>query len=261
MTFQTDTWKPEQYGKFRNEREAPGIDLIAGITPGRFQQGIDLGCGTGELTCLVRQSLNVESMIGLDSSEMMLARARSLECEGLHFLHGRIEDFTYLNEYDLVFSNAAVHWCVDHGSVLNSIVRGIREGGQLAIQIPANHDYPTHRLADELALQTPYRALLNGIVRPSPVESPEWYSKTLFRLGIREPRVELKVYPHLLETRDSVLEWVKGTLLTWYESRLPAEKYEQFLGEYRTRLFHDLPDQRPFLYPFKRLFLWGRKSS
>ena len=57
------------------------------------------------------------------------------------------------------------------------------------------------------------------------------------------------------------MEWVKGSLLTDYRKRLSPEQYEAYLADYRARLLEELPDERPHLYPFKRLLLWGRKGA
>lgn len=259
MPHRPDSWNPTQYEKFRQQREAPGLDLLTGIKPARFQRGIDLGCGTGELTQRVQQALHVGEMLGTDNSESMLDRARLRQTESLRFERQAIETFAPLEEYDLVFSNAALNWCENHGAILAAFFRSLRPGGQLAIQMPANHDSLTHRLADRLASDEPYRSALNGLVRPTHVQTLEWYAQTLHRLGFREQRVELKVYPHLLDSREDVVEWVKGTLLTWYESRLSAGLFQHYLDNFRTRLFTELPDERPFFFPFKRLFLWAGK--
>jgi len=259
MPHQDDVWNPNQYEKFRAEREAPGLDLIAGIESGVFPRGIDLGCGTGELTAQVQTALNIADMHGIDNSESMLVKARSLETPALHFDRQPIESFNAVAEYDLVFSNAALNWCEDHSQILSNIVNSLRISGQLAIQMPANHEYPTHRIADELGRTEPFLSALQREIRPTNVRSPAWYETTLNRLGISQHRVELKTYTHTLESREHVIEWVKGTLLTWYECRLSSEMFGRFIAEYRRRLFAELPDDSPFQYPFKRLFIWGRK--
>jgi len=69
------------------------------------------------------------------------------------------------------------------------------------------------------------------------------------------------VYLHHLAAREEVVEWVRGTLLTSYAERLPAELFERFLDRYRRRLLPRLDDGRPYRYPFKRVLLWGRRAS
>ena len=87
----------------------------------------------------------------------------------------------------------------------------------------------------------------------------EQYSSLIFKLGFREQNVSVKVYGHELESREGVIEWVKGTLLTYFESRLSPESYQSFQDEFRQRLFEVLPDERPFFYPFKRILIWARR--
>jgi trans-aconitate 2-methyltransferase len=87
------------------------------------------------------------------------------------------------------------------------------------------------------------------------------YARLLHRYGFVDPKVQLIVYPHILASRDDVVEWVKGTLLTEYKRHLPGEVYDQFVEEYRGRLLTKLDEARPFFYPFKRILCWGQRSA
>ena len=50
---------------------------------------------------------------------------------------------------------------------------------------------------------------------------------------------------------------MKGTLLTDYQRRLPAELYARFVARYRERLLPALEDTRPYFFTFKRVLLWA----
>lgn len=84
------------------------------------------------------------------------------------------------------------------------------------------------------------------------------YAGLLHQLGFKEQKVNLRVYGHILESREGVIEWVKGTLLTSFKSRLSEPHYQEFLSDYRERLFERLADVRPFFYPFKRILIWAQ---
>jgi trans-aconitate 2-methyltransferase len=73
--------------------------------------------------------------------------------------------------------------------------------------------------------------------------------------------VRLIVYPHVLASREDVVEWVKGTLLTVYKRQLRADVYDEFVREYRLRLLARLEDANPYFYPFKRILCWGQRSA
>jgi len=255
----TDAWNPDQYGRFRAERSQPFYDLLDLVSATPDARVVDLGCGSGELTSVLHDRLGAKETLGLDSSASMLARAPASRI-GPRFEQGDIADFDRPG-WDVIFSNAALHWLPDHARLFERLRRLLRPGGQLAVQMPANNDHPSHVIAAALAAEEPFRGALAGYHREWPVLTPEAYSALLFRLGFTFQHVRLQVYAHVLESRGEVVEWVKGTLLTDYERRLPTELFAQFLARYRERLMDTLPDDRPFLYPFKRILLRGRLPS
>jgi trans-aconitate 2-methyltransferase len=254
-----DTWNPQQYERFRDERSQPFYDLLALVRPRVGMRVADLGCGTGQLTAEMHRRLQARETVGVDSSQAMLAKNTSFAADGLRFVHRDIAAVDEIGVYDLVFSNAALHWLDGHDELLGRLTRMLADGGQLAVQVPANFDHPSHALAHELAAESPFRAALSGPIRRRPVLLPEAYAALLHRLGYREQHVRLQVYGHLLPARDDVVEWVKGTLLTDYQRRLPADLWPRFLESYRERLLPRLDDTRPYFYPFKRILFWGQR--
>jgi trans-aconitate 2-methyltransferase len=254
-----DAWDPGRYERFAAERAAPFHDLLSLVRPVPGGRVVDLGCGSGELTSLLHRRLEAGETLGLDSSPAMLERAAGLAGDGLRFEQGDIAAFSE-GGWDVVFSNAALHWLPDQEGLLGRLVAGLREGGQLAVQMPANHGHPSHVVAAEVAGTEPFRTALDGYRRESPVQAPEWYADLLDRLGLAPQHVRLQVYLHHLAARDEVVEWVRGTLLTDYQARLPAELFEEFLATYRARLVPRLEDTRPYRYPFKRILFWGQRG-
>ena len=217
---------------------------------------VDLGCGTGEPTQQLHRKLNARSTLGLDSSPEMLRESSAFEGSGLSFERGDLEQFEDRGAYDLVFSNAALQWVPDHEAVLARLAASLRPRGQLAIQVPANQDHPSHVLAREVGRGFP--------VFPHHVPdvlAPERYAELRCRLGFSKVHVRLQVYMHQLERRDDVVEWVKGTLLTAWKRSLTPLDYEVFLRLYRHRLLESLTDESPYFYSFKRLLSWGRRDA
>lgn len=257
MTNATDPWNPDQYERFKAERSRPFYDLLALVRPRPAMRVVDLGCGTGELTAELHRRLEASETIGLDRSHAMLARTTGHASTTLRFEHGDLRYWQPPFEPDLIFSNAALHWVGDHPALLRRWTTCLSATGQLAIQMPANFEHPSHTVARELAAEEPFRTHLARIRRPPPA-SPEEYAVLLDDLGYRQQLVRLQVYAHRLAHREEVIEWVKGTLLPEYREALGDDLYSQFLERYRRRLLARLPDHRPFFYPFKRLLLWGQ---
>jgi trans-aconitate 2-methyltransferase len=256
-----DTWDPAQYGKFQREREQPFFDLLALIRPAPAMCVLDLGCGTGALTRLLHETLAARQTVGLDRSVRMLEAATIHLPAGLRFELGTIEAFSAHEAYDLIFSNAALHWIEDHETLVGRLLGALRPGGQLAFQVPAMHGNLTHTLAEDLAAEEPFQSAFAGWQRPQPVLEPAEYARLFFRAGISAPKVRLVIYPHILPGPEDVVEWMKGTLLTEYERRLGPAQFADFLAAYRERLLDRLERDRPFFFPFKRILCWGQKRS
>jgi trans-aconitate 2-methyltransferase len=257
----TDSWDPAQYGRFERERSAPFFDLLDLVEPCPGGCVVDLGCGTGELTRLLHERSGARTTLGLDSSRTMLERGRAHAGGGLAFEAGDIADWAPQETFDLVFSNAALHWVDDHPALFARLTSALGPGGQLAVQVPANHDHPSHLVAERVAGEEPFREALGGYVRRTPVLAPEHYAELLHRLGYGSSHVRLGVYLHVLPEAADVVEWVKGTLLTVYRRRLGEALYERFVARYRTLLLAELPQGRPYPFTFKRILLRGRRES
>lgn len=253
-----DVWEPAQYERFAAERAAPFYDLLALVQPEPGMRVADLGCGTGELTAQLHARLGAVSTLGIDASEAMLAKA--VGTQTLRFERGDIAAFE--GSYDLIFSNAAIQWVPDHPALFARLAHALEPGGQLAVQMPANYDHPSHAVAADVAGEEPFDHALGGFARSGaevPVLAPEQYATLLHRLGFTQQHVRLQVYAHVLRSRDDVVEWVRGTLLTAYRARLPDDLYEPFVDRYRSRLAEVLADDAPFLFPFKRILMWARR--
>jgi trans-aconitate 2-methyltransferase len=245
------TWSPEQYERFKSERKQPFLDLVALVEKHPRMRVVDLGCGTGELTRELHETLGADETLGIDNSETMLLKAGSFGGEMLHFENGDIEAFVTDKPFDLIFSNAALHWVPEHEQLITRLTRFLSAGGQLAVQMPDNDDHPSHAIAARVAQRF-------GIEpRPGHVLPVARYAELLHRLGYKNQHVRLQVYGHLLPSTDDVVEWVRGALLTHYEALLPADRYEQFLTAYREELRAALGDERPYFYTYKRVLMLG----
>jgi trans-aconitate 2-methyltransferase len=261
-----DVWNPQQYEKFKDERKQPFFDLMALVKPQADMRIADLGCGTGEPTQMLHRFMRARETVGFDNSDAMLEKAEALAGDGLRFEKSDIETFAAESEkflaygqFALLFSNAALHWVENHEALLRRLTTAVADGGQIAVQVPSNHHHLSHIVADEVANEEPFRAVLAGYIRDNPVLKPEQYAVLLHKLGYKEQVVRLQVYTHLLDSKEEVVEWVKGTRLTDYQKRMSAEMYEKYLARYRESLLPRLADAQPFLYTYNRILFWARK--
>lgn len=257
-------WNPAQYHRFADERTQPFHDLVALLRRdhpvGRM---VDLGCGSGELTSFAADQLGAADVVGVDSSPAMLQAAEPHARPGLRFEAGDIADWTAPPEHDVVLANASLQWVADHPAVLQRWTAALAPGGQLAVQVPANAQQPSHTVAAEVAARPHFAAAFGPAGPPrDPVADfvlePEVYARLLHQLGFAEQHVRLQVYPHLLPESRSVVEWVRGTTLTRFQKVMPPDAFAQFLAEYEARLLEVIGESSPYFFPFRRILMWGR---
>ena len=250
-------WDPKQYHKFQAERSAPFFDLLALVEIRTNLKVVDLGCGTGELTRHLAEALPNSDVTGLDSSVQMLEKAASHAGGNLRFEQGDQSQLT--GEWDLIFSNAALQWSKNHEELIPSLYERLLPGGQIAVQVPSNHNHISHQIYRETASEEPFRSVLNGFQRYAPILSIDEYARLFFEGGAENITVFEKVYAHVLEDSDAVVEWISGTALVPYFERL-GEYKESFVEALRAKMKAALPDT-PVFYPFRRTLFSARKPQ
>lgn len=248
-------WDPKQYHKFQAERSAPFFDLLALVDIRPHLKVADLGCGTGELTRQLADALPNSDVTGVDSSAQMLEKAASYADANLHFEQGDQAQLT--GQWDLIFSNAALQWSEHHTELIPYLYERLLPGGQIAVQVPSNHNHISHQLYRETASEEPFKTILNGFQRYAPVLSIDEYARLFFQCGAEDIIVFERIYAHVLEDSDAVVEWISGTALVPYFERLGTYK-EQFVETLRAKMRAALPET-PVFYPFRRTLFSARK--
>jgi trans-aconitate 2-methyltransferase len=247
-------WDPDRYNQFKQERSAPFEDLIALIRVRPGLHVLDLGCGAGDLTRSLAERLPESDVLGIDSSAEMLVKSESLaageERFNLHFERADIREMS--GRWDLVISNSALQWLDDHANLVPHLFSLIEPGGQLAVQLPSNHDHPTHKLLTEVASTEPFKTALGGWTRRSPVLSLERYAELLYKAGGMSLQVFERIYPLEMDDANALLDWVSGTALIPYLERLPEDLRPAFIEDYRRRLWELWP-LGPIFYGFRRI--------
>ena len=257
----TMPWNPDLYHKFQTERAAPFYDLLALVDVRPHLKIVDLGCGTGELTRQLADALPYSDVTGLDSSQEMLDAARAASRfasrPGLVFAQGDQSQLT--DAWDLIFSNAALQWSENHTELIPYLYEKLTPGGQIAVQIPSNHNHISHQIYRETANEEMFKFILNGYQRYAPVLSIDDYARILFNCGAENIIVFEKIYPHVLADSDAVVEWISGTALVPYFERLGEHK-EEFVKSIREQMRAAMPDS-PVFYPFRRILFSARKPK
>jgi trans-aconitate 2-methyltransferase len=251
-------WDPQTYRRFASERFAPFEDLIALVRAAPNARAIDLGCGTGELTARLAERLGDGDVLGIDASAQMLERAAEFARPGLRFARSSIEAID--GRFDLIFSNAALHWVDRHAVLFRRLLAMLQPDGQLVVQMPAQRRPAAYSSILDVARSEPHRSALGGFEAPWPVLSIEEYAEILVAAGARDVTAFDKVYVHVLADADALADWQSGTALLPYKERLSPEAYAAFEAELRARLRERWP-HRPVTFAFRRSIIAARAAT
>ena len=248
-------WNPTQYLQFGDERIRPALDLLTRISLDAPRTIYDLGCGTGAVTALLKERWPEAQVIGVDSSQAMLDRARRLETD-IHWLERDLNDWEPEAPADLLYSNAVLHWLDSHETLFPRLLSGLKPGGVLAVQMPHNFSAPSHTLIAETVRNGPWREDLEPHLREQPVLTTSAYYDILSPHTVALDLWET-TYTHVLQGEDPVVEWTKGSILGPLLDRLDGAEVQAFLEAYRGPIGEAYPrrEDGKTVLPFKRLFI------
>jgi trans-aconitate 2-methyltransferase len=247
------SWDDEQYLKFADQRTRPARELLARVPLAAARRVLDLGCGPGNSTALLRERWPDAQLTGVDSSAEMLERARADQPD-IEWIEADAGSFDPEEPVDVLFSNALLQWLPAHDVLVPSLLARVRPGGVLAFQVPRNFSEPSHRLMRETP--GPW-ASRTAAVRPrSPVESPSFYYD-LLAPNARSVDIWQTTYEHVMADATAIVDWVKGTGLRPYLDVLAPEERSTFLDAYTRGIDAVYPPRcdNLRLFSFPRLFV------
>lgn len=129
MAFEFDG---EKYARASRPQREWGGDLIGGLSLRGDEAILDLGCGDGALTERLAALVPKGRVVGIDASEGMIRAAEKRAGGNLSFVRMDIRDLGFREQFDLIFSNAALHWVKDHERLLRRAREALKLGGRLA---------------------------------------------------------------------------------------------------------------------------------
>lgn len=255
-------WDPNLYLRFSDQRGRPASDLIAQIKLDRPRRIIDLGCGTGNSTEQLHGRWPQAEIAGLDSSANMLAQARRHHPDW-QWIEGPIESWQANGPCDLVFSNAALHWVPDHGSLFPRLLSSVAPGGALAVQMPYNFQSPAHQAMKRVAADPRWKGKLDGASENYHVQPIAFYYKALSKTAAVLNLWESE-YLQIMSSPRAILDWVRSTAMRGYLDRLPDDREREQFEELCLREFEkSYPAERDgkVLFPYRRMFIVAYKAG
>jgi trans-aconitate 2-methyltransferase len=228
-------WNAEEYRTSSSNQKKWALELLSKLDLKGNERVLDIGCGDGEITAAIAQRVSRGSAVGIDSSKDMIdlatRRFPSEHHPNVAFLLKDARDLDFPEEFDAVFSNACLHWVVDHRPVLAGIRRCLKPSGRMLLQMGGRGNAATALEAIDAVLKMPrWAEYFNGFAFPYAFHGPDEYRSWLAALGFEIRRAELLPKDMVHEGSDGFAAWLRTTWLP-YTERVPGSLREEFIRE------------------------------
>jgi trans-aconitate methyltransferase len=224
-------WNPADYAANSAAQQSWARELIAKLRLRGDERILDVGCGDGKVTAELAAAVPRGAVVGIDASTPMIEFARgafAMPNLEFHVMDARRIRLPHL--FDLVFSNAALHWVDDHPAFLRGAASVLRPGGRLVVSCggKGNAQDVFVALRPEMRVKR-WRDFFRRLEAPYFFFSPADYGKWLPRSGFKAHRVQLAPKDAIYEGRDGFAAWVRTTWLP-YTQRVPEAQREEFIA-------------------------------
>ena len=232
-------WNAKDYAKHSTAQQQWATELIPKLRLIGNEALLDIGCGDGKITAQIARRLSNGNVVGIDNSEEMIKLARTkfsqTICPNLSFEVMDARKLTFHERFDRVFSNATLHWIIDHRPVLAGVGQSLKPGGRMLFQMGGKGNaFGTLAIIDELMMEQHWSRFFKGFTFPYGFCTPEEYTIWLRDAGLMPERVELLNKDMVLQGKEGLAGWVRTTWLP-YTERLPAELRDEFVNEIVSR--------------------------
>jgi trans-aconitate 2-methyltransferase len=228
-------WDAEEYARNSTAQLGWARELIEKLALSGSESVLDIGCGDGKVTAEIARRVPGGRVVGIDSSQEMILLARRAfppsPRGNLDFLSGNALALGFEQEFDVVFSNATLHWVKDHGPVLKGAARSLRPGGRILFQMGGRGngagilDVVRGMIAEEQ-----WRGFFAGFQFPWGFYGPEEYAPWCAAAGLQARRIELLPRTMIQKGVEGLAGWIRTTWMP-YTERAPAERREMFIRE------------------------------
>ncbi len=237
-------WDAEEYARNSAAQLGWARELIAKLDLEGHECVLDIGCGDGKVSAELARRVPRGEVVGIDSSEDMIQLARSsfppAAQSNLSFILRDARELGFEGNFDVVFSNATLHWVKDHRAVLRSVARSLKPRGRLLFQLGGRgNGEEIFAVARTMIASAAWREFFKDFQFPWSFYGPEHYEAWCSEAGLSLRRAELLPKDMVQRGTEGLAGWIRTTWMP-YTSRLPAERREEFIHEaaHRYALLH-----------------------
>ncbi len=226
MTVEFDGKHYEQTSTHQKEW---GTRLIEELNLSGNERILDVGCGDGTLTAKLSEAVPYGSVIGIDASKGMIETAQSYTSSNLSFQQLDVINIKFNKEFDVIFSNAVLHWVKDHEILLVLLYKALRPSGKLRVNFAGEGNCSTlNNIAMEVMGQNDFKDAFYGFEWPWYMPGVEEYTKLVNNSSFINAEVWGENADRYFPDENAMLGWVDHPAIVPFKQYLNPDLAEQF---------------------------------
>lgn len=251
----------EEYKKASTHQKEWGNKIIAEFKLKGNEHILDLGCGDGVLTAELATLVPNGFVLGIDASNGMIEVARKLETENLSFKLLDIDRLDFKNEFDLVFSNATLHWVKDHNLLLENTFHSLKEKGILRFNFAADGNCSHFIKTVKEAIGLPeYAAYFSSVEWPWYMPALNVYESLVKKFPFSEVKVWGENADRFFPDTDSMVKWLDQPSIVPFLKHVPQTEKQSFRNYVVEKMIEiTLQKDGRYFETFRRINILARK--
>lgn len=230
--METFEFSGDQYKKASKHQKEWGNTLISELKLKGDEEILDLGCGDGVLTEQLSLLVPNGRVVGVDASLGMIQTAEKCAKNNLEFVYRDINTMNYKNEFDIVFSNAALHWIKDHHQLLKNSFTALKSHGAILWDFAGNGNCSNFfEVVRQKMNDSKYNEFFCNFEWPWFMPSKVYYEELAESIGFSKVEVTEVNRDRYFEDADEMIKWIDQPSLVPFLKYVPDDKKKNFREE------------------------------
>jgi trans-aconitate 2-methyltransferase len=252
----------KKYKKFSNHQKKWGTELFSDIVFNGNEKILDLGCGDGVLTKKLSKFVPNGSVLGIDGSQGMINEAKKLGSKNLKFEVININKINFEEKFDLIYSNATLHWLNDHAKLLSNCHRALKKNGILRFNFGGFGNISNlSSVLRKTINNARFKIFFEDFKWPWYFPKKEDYEKLLKNTMFNEFDVWVENKDKLFESKEEIIGWIDQPCLVPFLLQIKnanlKKEFREIVIENCLKNMKTLDDK--YLEKFERINVKARK--
>lgn len=261
MNMKTYEFNGEKYKAASLPQKEWGTSLISQLSLQGNEAILDLGCGDGILTEQLSLLVPDGKVLGVDASIGMINTAKKLFRDNLDFVQMDINNLHFTNEFNVIFSNAALHWIKEHNLLLHNSYAALKTNGIILWSF-GGHGNVTNFLEviQKKINEEQYRDFFINFEMPWFMPPKSQYEKLISNIGFSEFTIEEVNRDRYFSTSDEMIKWIDQPCIVPFIERVPYTLKSTFRKEVIEEMIEKtMQTDGTCFETFRRLQIYARK--